>query len=221
LSARAGHELVVTTDAIIAGVDFFANDPAGAVAQKALRVNLSDLAAKGAEPFGYLLTLALPANMRAAWLRAFASGLKHDQKRFGITLLGGDISSTPGPLCISVTAFGQVPRGRAVLRSGAKPGDLVFVTGTIGDSAGGLAAFEAFFAHMPPDSETGIAVVIVQHLDPDHKSILTELVRRYTKMQVFEVSDGVKIEPNCAYIIRPNRDLSLLNGKLHLIAFHF
>src|SRR5258706_11855816 len=92
LSARTGHELVVTTDAIIAGVDFFANDPPDTIAQKALRVNLSDLAAKGAMPVGYLLTLALPANVRPAWLRAFASGLKRDQKTFGVTLLGGDIS---------------------------------------------------------------------------------------------------------------------------------
>jgi len=143
LSARRGHEIVVTTDAIIAGVDFFANDPPETVAQKALRVSLSDLAAKGAQPFGYLLTLALPASVGSAWLRNFVSGLRRDQRKFGVTLLGGDISSTPGPLCISITAFGQVPAARVVLRSGAKPGDLVFVTGTIGDSASGLAALKA------------------------------------------------------------------------------
>jgi thiamine-monophosphate kinase len=143
LSPRAGHELVVTTDAIIAGVDFFPSDPPDTIAQKALRVNLSDLAAKGAAPFGYLLTLALPRNTKTAWLRAFARGLRRDQTKFGVTLLGGDISSTPGPLCIAVTAFGQTPRGRAILRRGAKPGDLVFVTGTIGDSAGGLSALKA------------------------------------------------------------------------------
>jgi len=143
LSARRGHEIVVTTDAIIAGVDFFANDPPDTIAQKALRVNLSDLAAKGAQPLGYLLTLALPKSVGSAWLRPFASGLKRDQQKFGVTLLGGDISSTPGPLCVSITAFGEMPTGRAVLRNGAKPGDLVFVTGTIGDSAGGLAALKA------------------------------------------------------------------------------
>ncbi|PWU12875.1 MAG: chemotaxis protein CheR [Verrucomicrobia bacterium] len=87
----------------------------------------------------------------------------------------------------------------------------------IGASAGGLAAFEALFAHMPADSGTGIAFVIVQHLDPDHKSILTELVRRYTKLRVFQVEDGMKIEPNCAYIIRPNKDLMLTDSKLHLV----
>ena len=140
---RAGHELVVTTDAIIAGVDFFASDPPGSIAQKALRVNLSDLAAKGAAPIGYLLTLAIPRSIKTAWLRAFTKGLRRDQTTFGVTLLGGDISSTPGPLCFAVTAFGQVPKGKAILRSGAKPGDLVFVTGTIGDSGGGLAALKS------------------------------------------------------------------------------
>ena len=143
LHPRAGRELVLTTDAIIAGVDFFANDPPDTIAQKALRVNLSDLAAKGAEPFGYLLTLCLPKNIGAKWLRAFTRGLARDQKAFGITLLGGDMSSTPGPLTISVTALGTVPKGRAILRRGAKDGDLVFVSGTIGDSGGGLAALKA------------------------------------------------------------------------------
>ncbi len=143
LAPRAGHDLVVTTDAILEGVDFFASDPPAAIARKALRVNLSDLAAKGAEPFGYLLTLALPKAVDTKWLRAFALGLKADQRTFGITLLGGDLSSTPGPLSVSVTAFGHVPKGKAILRKGARGGDRVFVTGTIGDSGGGLAALRA------------------------------------------------------------------------------
>ena len=143
LAPRAGHELVLTTDAIIEGVDFFSNDPPGAVARKALRANLSDLAAKGAEPFGYLLTLALPKASDTKWLRAFASGLKADQRAYGITLLGGDLSSTPGPLTVSVTALGYVLKGKAILRRGARAGDRVFITGTIGDSGGGLAALKA------------------------------------------------------------------------------
>ncbi|MEI9993479.1 MAG: thiamine-phosphate kinase [Rhizomicrobium sp.] len=140
LAPRAGHDLVLTTDAILEGVDFFATDPPDTVARKALRVNLSDLAAKGAEPLGYLLTLALPKRIDTAWLRRFARGLAADQKEFGITLLGGDLSGTPGPLTVSVTALGYVPKGRAILRAGARLGDLVFVTGTIGDSGGGLEA---------------------------------------------------------------------------------
>src|SRR5437868_4410907 len=106
LPARAGHDLVVTTDAISEGVDFFAFDPAGMIAQKALRVNLSDLAAKGAQPAHYLLNLTLPATVTQDWLAAFAEGLARDQKRFGISLLGGDTGATEGPLSIAVTAFG-------------------------------------------------------------------------------------------------------------------
>jgi two-component system CheB/CheR fusion protein len=87
----------------------------------------------------------------------------------------------------------------------------------LGASAGGLAAFEAFFANLPTDTESGIAFVLVQHLDPDHKSILAELVRRYARMKVYEVEDGMKIEPNCAFIIPPNKDMALLHGKFHLM----
>lgn len=87
----------------------------------------------------------------------------------------------------------------------------------IGASAGGLAAFEAFFSGMPADADPGMAFVLVQHLAPDHKSILTELVRRYTRMQVFEVEDGMQVHPNCAYIIPPNSDMALLNGALQLL----
>ena len=143
VAPRAGQDLVVTTDAIVAGVDFFPGEAADVVAKRALRVNLSDLAAKGAAPFAYLTTLALPKAVGERWLRTFARGLAADQESFGVSLLGGDMSSTPGPLSVSVTAFGWVPRGKAILRRGAKPGDLVFVSGTIGDGGGGLAALRA------------------------------------------------------------------------------
>ncbi len=142
IAPAPGHELVVTTDVIIASVDFFAGDPADTVAKKALRVNLSDLAAKGAEARSYLLTLSLPAQIEMAWLESFARGLAEDQAAFGISLLGGDISGTPGPLSISVTAFGEVPAGQMIRRGGAQAGDFVFVTGTIGDSAAGLAVLK-------------------------------------------------------------------------------
>jgi thiamine-monophosphate kinase len=141
IAARPGFDLVVTTDAIAEGTDFFAYDSAGSVAQKALRVNLSDLAAKGAVPEFYLLAIALPHSMTLDWLKAFAAGLAEDQKTFGISLLGGDTSRTEGPLVITVTAFGFVPEGRMLRRGGARPGDGVYVTGTIGDSGGGLAIF--------------------------------------------------------------------------------
>lgn len=87
----------------------------------------------------------------------------------------------------------------------------------IGASAGGLAAIEAFFAAMPADTESGMAFVVVQHLDPDHKSILIDLVKKYTKMSVFKVEDGIRVQPNCTYIIPPNCDMAFLKGKLHLL----
>jgi thiamine-monophosphate kinase len=138
LTPPEGSEVVVTVDAIVAGVHFFADDPPDAVARKALRVNLSDLAAKGAEPAGFLVTLALPDATADDWLAGLARGLKADVERYNCPLLGGDTVCTPGPATISITAFGMLPRGSMVLRSGAKPGDAVLVTGTIGDAALGL-----------------------------------------------------------------------------------
>ena len=142
IAARLGQDLVVTTDAISEGVDFLPSDPPHTIAQKALRVNLSDLAAKGAEPAFYLLNLSLPHGVREDWLAAFAAGLKADQDQFGISLLGGDTGATDSPLTIAVTAFGFVPQGKMVRRTGARVGDAVYVTGTIGDSGGGLAIFK-------------------------------------------------------------------------------
>src|SRR5712675_71968 len=133
----SGDDIVVTTDAIVEGVHFLPDDPPDTVARKALRVNLSDLAAKGATPAGFVLMLALRA-ADDAWLKPFARGLGDDAVLFGCPLLGGDTVSTPGPLMISITAFGRVPAGRMVHRSGAQPGDRVVVTGTIGDAALGL-----------------------------------------------------------------------------------
>ena len=109
LAAPPGCDLVITKDMLVAGVHFFAGDPADAIARKALRVNLSDLAAKGAEPQGFLLGLGLPTDWTAEWLKRFAEGLGDDARNFGCPLLGGDTVKTPGPLTLSVTAFGQVP----------------------------------------------------------------------------------------------------------------
>lgn len=138
IAPPAGHELVITTDALVEGVHFLADDPPLLVAKKALRVNLSDLAAKGAEAAGYLLALSLPSSTDMEWLKHFAEGLKQDQREFAISLYGGDTTATPGPLTIAITAFGFVPKGKMIRRSGAKPDDLVFVSGTIGDGGAGL-----------------------------------------------------------------------------------
>jgi thiamine-monophosphate kinase len=139
IAPEAGSELVVTTDAVIAGVHFFPDEEPGAVAWKALAVNISDLIAKGAAPLAYLMTLALPEAPERRWLAAFADGLRRAQERFGCRLAGGDTDRTPGPLSVSITALGTVPAGRMVRRSTARPGDVVCVSGTIGDAALGLA----------------------------------------------------------------------------------
>lgn len=138
LKPRPGHDLVLTTDAIVAGVHFLPHDPPETVGQKALRVNLSDLAAKGAVPRGYLLTLTLQGDIEEAWVAAFAKGLKADQAKFGIALLGGDTTATPGVTTVNITALGEVPHGKMLTRGGAQTGDDVWVTGTIGDAALGL-----------------------------------------------------------------------------------
>ena len=136
--SKAGHDLVLTKDAIVEGVHFLSTDPLDTVAKKLLRVNLSDLAAKGAEPFGYLL--ACHWSGRCGWpeRKAFVDGLRADQKTFGIALLGGDTVVTPGPASFSISLLGWTPKGRTVGRAGARPGDLVFVTGAIGDGWLGL-----------------------------------------------------------------------------------
>src|SRR5215475_1555552 len=133
----SGEDIVVTTDAIVEGVHYLASDPPDTIARKALRTNLSDLAAKGAIPAGFVLTLAL-RSADENWLELFARGLGEDARSFACPLLGGDTVSTPGPVTISITAFGRVPEGKMVRRSGAKPGDRIMVTGTIGDAVLGL-----------------------------------------------------------------------------------
>jgi thiamine-monophosphate kinase len=133
-----GQDLVVTADALVAGVHFFADDPAGSIARKCLAVNLSDLAAKGATPISFVLTLALPSRWTAEWLGDFAAGLGQEAARYGCPLLGGDTVRTPGPLTVSITALGSVAAGRMVPRTGVRPGDRLYVSGTIGDAALGL-----------------------------------------------------------------------------------
>lgn len=140
IQARPGFDLVVSKDAIVEGVHFLASDPLDLVARKLLRVNLSDLAAKGAEPYGYFLAVAWPAACGWRARGAFVEGLDQDQRQFGLKLFGGDTVSTPGPLSASVTILGWVPAGALVRRAGARVGDVALVTGTIGDGGLGLKA---------------------------------------------------------------------------------
>ncbi len=133
-----GRELLVTADAMVEGVHFLPGTAPGLVARKLLRVNLSDLAAMGATPLGYLVTISVPREFGDAWFAGFAAGLAQDQAEFGIALLGGDTTQTPGPLSLSLTAIGHGAPGQALRRSGARAGDEVWVTGTIGDGVLGL-----------------------------------------------------------------------------------
>jgi thiamine-monophosphate kinase len=139
LAPPPGRELVLTADAMVAGVHFLPDDPPDLIGRKLLRVNLSDLAAKGAEPLAYLMTVSAPRDTPDAWFAGFAAGLAQDQARYGVSLLGGDTTSTPGPISLSLTIIGHVEPGTTVRRSTARAGDAVWVTGTIGDGALGLA----------------------------------------------------------------------------------
>lgn len=184
-----GCELVLKTDAIIGGVHFFPDDAAHSIASKALRVNLSDLASKGAKPLGFLLSLALPAGLGDGWLADFAEGLRRDAVLFDCPLFGGDTDRTPGPATISVSMFGAVPEGTMVRRTGAKPGDLVFVTGTIGDAALGL------FLRKGEGSAWDLDAMARQHLVsryllPQPRNALAEAVRTHASAAM-DVSDGL------------------------------
>jgi thiamine-monophosphate kinase len=139
LTPPPGRQLVLTADAMVAGVHFLPDDPSDLVGRKLLRVNLSDLAAKGAEPLGYLMTVSTPKDTPEAWFAGFAAGLAQDQATYRVTLLGGDTTSTPGPISLSLTIIGHVAPDTAVHRFGAEDGDEIWVTGTIGDGALGLA----------------------------------------------------------------------------------
>lgn len=138
IAPTADCEFVVTTDTIVAGVHYVGDEPASAVGRKLLRVNLSDLAAMGARPRIYTLNVALPDSVDDAWLEEFAAGLAADQRQFDVVLAGGDSVATPGPATLTLTAIGEVARGKALRRGGARPGDAVYVSGTVGDGALGL-----------------------------------------------------------------------------------
>jgi thiamine-monophosphate kinase len=179
-----GEELVVTTDLLSEGIHFRADDPPDLVARKSLRVNLSDLAAKGAVPRGYLLSLALPRDVTMPWLESFASGLELDQKEFSVSLFGGDTTATDGPLIISITAFGTLPSGTMIRRNGAKAGDLIFVSGSIGDAGAGLAILKGELAADAEGSLTG------RYRLPSPRTLLGPALRGVAHAAL-DVSDGL------------------------------
>ena len=165
LPADAKNDLVVKTDTIVSGVHFLADEKAEIVAAKALRVCLSDLAAGGATPFTYQLSLSLAKGWKESWVAGFARGLAADQRRYGIVLCGGDTVVSPGPLTVTITAFGRVPRGRGLTRAGARAGDRLWVSGTIGDGALGLLAARGRLDESGP-RETFQATAAAHHAGP-------------------------------------------------------
>jgi thiamine-monophosphate kinase len=182
-----GHQLVVTTDAIVAGVHFLPQDPPDLVAKKLLRVNLSDLAAMAARPLHYLLTTALPASLGEEWLAGFAKGLGEDQERFGVDLLGGDSVMTTGPAVLSLTAIGAVAAAMAVRRSGARPGDRIWVSGTIGDAFIGLAVAHGAYPGLAAEHR---AALIGRYRVPEPRTSLGPELGRIAHAMI-DVSDGL------------------------------
>jgi thiamine-monophosphate kinase len=187
LTPPEGMDLVLTTDAVVGGVHFFPDDPPDQIACKALRVNLSDLAAKGARPAGFLLTLAIPEGIGDEWLAAFAAGLGRDAERYGCPLFGGDTDRTGGPVTVAITAFGVLPRGTMVKRTGAHVGDDIFVTGTIGDAALGLKALRGGATVLDAAAREHL---IARYRLPEPRNAAAHAVRTHASAAI-DVSDGL------------------------------
>lgn len=192
LSVPRGAELIAKVDAIVEGVHFFRADPPDMVAKKALRVTLSDLAAKGAVPLGYLVSLSVAPWVGDAWIAAFVRGLGQDQRRYGIHLLGGDTTATPGAPTISITALGWGAAGKTPRRAGARPGDLVFVTGTVGDAGAGLAVLQGKGASL---SQRERAALIGRYRLPEPRLTLGGMLAPIVSASL-DVSDGLIADLN-------------------------
>ncbi|WGM38915.1 thiamine-phosphate kinase [Caulobacter sp. NIBR1757] len=180
---REGHDLVVTKDAMVAGVHFLPDDPLDTVARKLLAVNLSDLAAKGAEPIGYVLSVAWPKDTPWSAKVLFTEGLAQAGRDWRLPLLGGDTVSTPGPLTVTATLMGEVPTGGIVLRRTARPGDLLMVSGPIGDGWLGLQAARGMIAD--PDG-----VLAARYRTPMPRLDLIGTLRQFARASA-DVSDGL------------------------------
>ena len=195
----SAYDLVVNTDALVAGVHFFEHDPLDLVARKLMRVNLSDIVAKGAKPYGYQLVTAWPHGTSYADKADFVRGLKIDQDRFGLSLFGGDTVSTDGPLMVSMTLFGKVPAGKALSRLGAKPGDKVLVSGYIGQGYLGLKALQGQLLGL---SHEDINEVISAYHLPEIRTDLTPVVLQHAR-SAMDISDGLLADAN--HLARANR----------------
>jgi thiamine-monophosphate kinase len=187
LDCPAGYRLVITVDQLVEGVHFLADDPPDLVGKKLMRRNLSDLAAMGATPRHYLVTSALPTSHGDDWVRRFAEGLAEDQHRFGLALLGGDSTSTPGPATLTLTAIGHVATGKEIRRVGAKPGDRLWVTGTIGDAYLGLKVLRGDY---PDLSREHRAALIARYRLPEPRCTLGSMLTGIAHAMI-DVSDGL------------------------------
>lgn len=185
--ARPGYDLIVTTDALVSGIHFRAEDSAATIANRSLCSNLSDLAAMGAEAHCYSLALALPADWTLEWVTEFSGKLAELQREYGLFLLGGDTVSTPGPLTLSITAMGYVPTGEALRRGSAVPGDCIWVSGTIGDAAMGVA----LLTDRLTCSDGEIASYLTSRFEaPTPRLQLGESLRKLASAAI-DVSDGL------------------------------
>lgn len=189
LSPPPGRDLALAADALVEGVHFLSQDPPDLVARKLLRVNLSDLAAMGAAPLAYLVTAAWPRDRDEAWIAAFAEGLARDQEIFSVTLLGGDTTATDGPLTLSLTAVGTLPAGRSLQRGTARAGDLLFVSGTIGDAALGLKLLRNELDGLPAEAREAL---IARYRLPEPRLALGQaLLTEELATAAIDVSDGL------------------------------
>ncbi|NBB15638.1 thiamine-phosphate kinase [Caulobacter sp. SLTY] len=179
---RQGHDLVITKDAMVAGVHFLPGDPLDTVARKLLAVNLSDLAAKAADPIGYFLSVAWPKDLGWQARQRFADGLREAGETWALPLLGGDTVSTPGPLTVTATLIGEVPTDGMVRRATAQPGDLLMVSGTIGDGWLGLQAAQG---SLPDDG-----YLASRYRTPTPRLDLIPALRRFARASA-DVSDGL------------------------------
>ena len=191
LAPPAGCELVMTVDALVSGIHFFAGDPPASIARKLLGVNLSDLAAKGADPLGFLLAMMLPDTLDNDWIKAFIDGLGEAAHLAGCPLIGGDTTRIEGPLALSLTAIGSVPQGRMVRRTTARPGDVIAVTGTIGDAALGLL----LQLPDPPAGLTGLGAeqrgfLLDRYRHPRPRNSFAQALRAHSSAAM-DVSDGL------------------------------
>ena len=194
ISEDADRSTVVTMDTLVEGVHFFSTDPADDIARKVLRVNLSDLAAMGARPKGYTLSISYNASISNDWVKLFTQGLAEDQKKFQCNLMGGDTVFSVGPLTLSLTCFGSVPRGKCLYRTTGEEGDDIWVSGTIGDSAVGLKLLKEEINSNYP---AATSFLIDRYRVPQPKTELgIALLEQGISKTALDISDGLLADVN-------------------------